>query len=130
MAAADSFGWMEGLQAVGSVVTLPGNYQRNRQAGQGAVPAGLDAAGDAAAVAFLNPLTYGVQSITRGLAHAAYRGFRNNSRNIQSVNTPFSQGFHHSQTTSQLQSFALSRMGAMRGMGSEAAMMYGQFGSR
>lgn len=130
MAATDSFGWMEGLQAVGSVVSLPGNYQRNRQSGQGAVPALADAAGDAAALSFLNPITYGVGSISKGLAHAAYRGFRNSSRTIQSVNTPFSQGFHHSQTTSQLQSFALSRMGAMRGMGSEAAMMYGSFGSR
>lgn len=130
MAAADGFGWMEGMQAVGSAVTLPGNYQRNRQSGQGAVPAAADAAGDAAALTFLNPVTYGVASISKGLAHAAYRGFKGASRTIQAVNTPFSQGFRHSQTTSQLQSFALSRMGAMRGMGSEAALMYGSFGSR
>lgn len=128
--AVDAFSFMDGLQVVGSVVTLPGNYERNRKSGQGVVPAAADAAGDAAAVAFLNPITYGVASITKGLAHAAYRGFKSSSRTIQSINTPFSQGFRHSQTTAQLQSFALSRMGAMRGMGSEAAMMYGSYGSR
>jgi hypothetical protein len=121
---------MEGFQAILSAVSLPGNYQRNRQSGQGAVPAVTDAVADAAALTFLSPITYGVTSITKGLAHAAYRGFRNASVNIQSVNTPFSQGFHHNRTTAQLQSFALGRMGAMRGMGNEASRMYGQFGSR
>ncbi len=128
--AVDAFGPMEGLQAVLSAVSLPGNYQRNRQAGQGAVPAAADATVDAAALSFLSPITYGVSSISRGLAHAAYRGFRNSSQVIQTVNTPFSQGFQHTRTTSQLQSYALGRMGAMRGMGNEASMMYGSFGSR
>ena len=125
--ATDSFGLMEGLQVVGSVVSLPGNYQNNRKRGMDSVTAGADAVADAAAVAFLNPITYGVGSITKSLASVVYKGFQRSNINIRAVNTPFSQRFEHTRTTSNLQSFALRRMGAMSGMGNEASQMYGNF---
>ena len=117
-----------GLQGFVSAVALPGNYTRNKERGQAPAVAALDAAWDAATVTALNPATYMVAIASRGLAGAAYRGFRNANINIRQARTPFSHSFQHSATTSRLQAFGLERMGAMSGMGNEANAMYGRYG--
>jgi hypothetical protein len=117
-----------GIQGVASAVTLPGNYRRNKERGMAPAVAALDAVGDAGAGTFLNASTYITATVLRGLTGAAYRGFRNASVNIRQAATPFSHSFRHTQTTSRLQSYGLQKMGAMRGLGSEASQMYGLYG--
>ena len=117
-----------GLQGVISAVTLPGNFHRNVERGQAPVLAAADALWDGATITVLNPATYAVATMTRGLGQAAYRGFRNSTVNARQARTPFSHTFQHTETTARLQAYGLERMGAMRGMGNEAANLYGRYG--
>ena len=123
----DSFNPVNILQVIGGVAGAPGSYHRNIQQGQGTLPATQGAIEDTAGVTFFHPISYIATGGLRALGAAAYRGFKRANANTHQVNTPFSQRFEHTQATVQLQQFGLSRMTGMRGVGSEAALLYGRF---
>lgn len=115
------------IQSLVSAASLPGNIQQNLRNGHSMPAAVADAAYDGAAGVLLHPTTFIAQASTRALARAVYRGFAQTNQRLHQINTPFSQQFHHTQRTASLQSYGLSRIAGMRGVGDEAARMYGAF---
>ena len=115
-----------GLMGITSAAAMPGNYAKSRREGAGVVGAAASTTLDAAGLTFLNPLTAVAVGITAAV-HPVSLANRAN-QNVRQTATPFSQRFEHTQATAHAQQYGLQSMGAMRGVGSEASLMYGRFG--
>ncbi len=117
-----------GAQVFVSGSQVPKDFARHRLEGDSPGFAGFKTGSSF----FANSLLSIPGAVTVGIGVAALspiaRGIGGYNAKVSRMGVPFSQRFEHNEMTSRLQSYGLSRIGAMGGLGNEASAMYGRYG--
>jgi hypothetical protein len=109
-------------------VAAPGQFKAYREEGDSRGLSTAKAGASFFASSFLSipgNIAVGLGIMAINPIRKGYQGF--NSK-VRTMNVPFSQRFEHNEMASRLQSYGLSRISEMSGMGNEAAQMYGRYG--
>lgn len=109
-------------------ISAPKGYKTKRQQGHSPIYSLLGTAGETISTASLSLAGGVLLPLAATGTIAGYHAAVNRSNLINRAAQPFSHREEHSEQAGQMQSYGLSQMGAMEGLGNEAAALFGRYG--